>query len=277
VVENTLFFKSIDHAKRFRSESLERFERASLPGTSPERARELLSFCVVGAGPTGVELAAELHDLLEQDVARLFGSQLLELVSITSTFRETYVGTRTDTSSVIDLQDFILSSYDRSISEYATAFFKRQGIKLRLGQQVQEVRAGELVLVDKKTKELSTLQFGLCVWSTGIRLHPLAEGLIRALPEGTQPNIRSLTVDSSLRVKGARGHIFAIGDACTVELKPAAPHAARMLASCTAMGECSLEEECLSREALVALLKRESAEFPHLVEAADRVAADAGA
>jgi len=51
--DNAMFFKEIEHAKRFRAESLERLERASLPGTTEERARELLSFCVVGAGPTG--------------------------------------------------------------------------------------------------------------------------------------------------------------------------------------------------------------------------------
>jgi len=44
--------------------------------------------------PTGVELAAELHDLMEQDVSRLFSRELLKFVSI----------------KIIDLQDYILSS-----------------------------------------------------------------------------------------------------------------------------------------------------------------------
>lgn len=116
VEEHAMFFKEIPDAVRFRRESSERFERASLPGMTPERARELLSFVFVGAGPTGVELAAELHDMVIQDVARLYPASLLEHVSI----------------EIVDLQDFVLSSYDRRIAEYATAQFRRQNIKLSL-------------------------------------------------------------------------------------------------------------------------------------------------
>jgi len=136
---------------------------------------------------------------------------------------------------------------------------------------VKAVRPGVLVLEDKTTKEQTELTFGLCVWATGIKMNPLAEQLIKSLPSGSQPNIRSLTVDSLLRVKGSGGTIFALGDAATIELRPAAPHAARMLAACSAAGECSVDGLCVQRSALVAMLRREAAEFPHLKEAADRV------
>jgi NADH:ubiquinone reductase (non-electrogenic) len=116
VEEHAMFFKEIEDAVRFRREASERFERASLPGITPERARELLTFVFVGAGPTGVELAAELHDMVQQDVARLYPASLLQHVSI----------------EIVDLQDFVLSTYDRRIAEYATAQFRRQNIKLHL-------------------------------------------------------------------------------------------------------------------------------------------------
>ena len=61
--------------------------------------------------------------------------------------------------------------------------------------------------------------------------------------------------------QGSNGTIFAAGDCATVELKTAASHAPRMLSS----------DERLDRPALAALLRRYSAEFPHLEEAADRV------
>ena len=189
-------------------------------------------------------------------MSRLFSPELLNYVSI----------------SIIDLQDFILSSYDRRISEYATAFFRRQGITLMLGKVVKEVQAGNLILMDKSTKVESTIPFGLCVWATGIKLNPLASQLIAALPPGSQPNIRSLTVDGSLRVKGSNGTIYALGDAATIELRPAAPHAMRMLAKCVPPA-CEAGE-CLGREALVGLLKDNSAEFPHLLEASERAQED---
>jgi NADH dehydrogenase FAD-containing subunit len=43
-------------------------EIASLPTTTPEERKKLLSFVVCGGGPTGVEIAAELADMLEEDV-----------------------------------------------------------------------------------------------------------------------------------------------------------------------------------------------------------------
>jgi NADH:ubiquinone reductase (non-electrogenic) len=181
---------------------------------------------------------------LQQDAAKLFNPQLLKLASIT----------------IVDLQDFILSSYDRRIAEYATAFFQRQKINLKLGAAVKEVLPGELVLADKATKTEMRLPFGLCVWATGIKLHPLAQALQASLGPDAQPNTRSLTTDASLRVKGASG-IFALGDACTIELKPAAPHAARLM-----RGAISL-----SRAEAVALLNQAAREFPHLAEAAARL------
>ena len=72
----------------------ERFERATLPGISKEEIQNLLRFVVIGAGPTGVELAAELYDLVFEDVAKTFPRRLLEDVSI----------------NIIDLQEKILSS-----------------------------------------------------------------------------------------------------------------------------------------------------------------------
>ncbi len=44
------------------------FEAASLPTTTPEERRKLLSFVVCGGGPTGVETAAEIYDLCQEDL-----------------------------------------------------------------------------------------------------------------------------------------------------------------------------------------------------------------
>lgn len=241
-----MFFKEIEDALRFRREAQARFERASLPGVTPEQARELLTFCVVGAGPTGVELAAELHDTVEQDVSRLFPASLLQYVSI----------------NIVDLQDFVLSSYDRRIAEYATEQFRRQKINLFLGCQVKAVEQGALILADKKTGEVRRVPFGLCVWATGIKMNSLAAQLAASLPAGTQPNVRSLTCDASLRVKGSNGTIFAIGDAATIELKPAAPHVAALLPS---------PDSQLTQPELAAVLRSAAEEYPHLGEAAVRV------
>ena len=64
-----MFFKTVHDAHALRQRVSECFERASLPHTSAEERQRLLSFVVCGGGPTGVEVAAELHDMVHQDIA----------------------------------------------------------------------------------------------------------------------------------------------------------------------------------------------------------------
>lgn len=152
VQEHAMFFKEATHADKFRREVTERFERAALPGTPLQRVKETLTFIIVGGGPTGVELAAELYDMVQDDIGRTYPPYLKDLVSI----------------KIIDLMDFILSTYDRRIAEYATDYFRRNDIELLLNKQVIKVQDGVLILKDCKSEEEQLLAFGLCVWCTGI-------------------------------------------------------------------------------------------------------------
>jgi NADH:ubiquinone reductase (non-electrogenic) len=255
VEENCMFFKEISDAARFRREVNERFECATLPGVPRERIKELLTFVVIGAGPTGVELAAELYDMVYQDVAKTFPSRLLQDVNI----------------QIIDLQEKILSAYDRRIAEYATDFFKRANITCLLGAIVKEVKEGCVVIQDKETGEVKDVPFGLAVWCTGIKLNPLCEKIIETLPEGSQENKRSLLCDKSLRVKGSQGSIFAIGDCATIERPRSLAKAEdlyREAARCTPDGDCEID---LGQEGVKKALMAGKEEFPHLEEISNRV------
>lgn len=55
--------------------AIDNFENASLPTTSPEERRRLLSFVVCGGGPTGVETAAEIYDLCQEDIMNYVSGQ----------------------------------------------------------------------------------------------------------------------------------------------------------------------------------------------------------
>ena len=68
---------------------------------------------IVGGGPTGVEVAAEMYDMITQDMARLY-PKLTGSVKI----------------RVIELMDHVLSTYDRKIGDYTGKLFKRNGIEL---------------------------------------------------------------------------------------------------------------------------------------------------
>lgn len=60
--------KTIDDSRKIRNRVLSNFEEASLPTCTPEQRKKLLSFVVCGGGPTGVEFASELYDMINEDV-----------------------------------------------------------------------------------------------------------------------------------------------------------------------------------------------------------------
>lgn len=72
VKEHAYFLKDVGDAKRIRDRLLSCFEMASLPTTSEEMKRMLLNFAVVGGGPTGIEWSAELNDIIEEDMKKLY-------------------------------------------------------------------------------------------------------------------------------------------------------------------------------------------------------------
>jgi NADH:ubiquinone reductase (non-electrogenic) len=78
-----------------------------------QEKKKLLSFVIVGGGPTGVEVAAEVYDMVVEDMKDLY-PQLIPFVKI----------------RVIELMDYILSTYDRKIGEYTSHLFKRNGVEL---------------------------------------------------------------------------------------------------------------------------------------------------
>jgi len=83
---------------------------------------------------------------------------------------------------------------------------------LHLRKQVKAVEPDAVVV--ERCGKVDRIPFGTCIWTTGIRMHPLGETLAAQL-QG-QEHWRSLKVDSHLRVKGAP-NIFALGDAATIE------------------------------------------------------------
>lgn len=74
--------KEVEDALKIRQKVINLFERASLPSLPVEEKKKLLSFVVVGGGPTGVEFSAELHDFVHEDLYKLYPS-LIQHVKIT--------------------------------------------------------------------------------------------------------------------------------------------------------------------------------------------------
>lgn len=233
------FFKTVADAHALRRRVNECFERAALPNTPCEERRRLLSFVVVGGGPTGVEVAAELHDMIHQDMAHI------------------YPGVVGDVEiKVVELMDRVLATYDPKVGAYTTEMFKREGIDLMLNSCVSGVRDGYVRVVDKSGVQ-QEVPFGACVWATGIAMNPLVRQLQQLLPGQSHP--RCLITDDHMMVKGSGGSIFAFGDAAAVELPHAADVAEQLFDSAS-----HREEGLLSLSELKEVLKKGAKTLPHL-------------
>ncbi len=190
VKEHALFLKEISDARRIRRAVLDCLERASWPGTTPERRREILSLVVVGGGPTGVEFAAELHDFLHRDLARAYPAEI-EAVRIT----------------LLEGGPHLLGAYHQALSEYTARRFQREHIEVRTHTHVTGVADGRVTLQDG-----STVAFGLLVWATGNAPSAFVAGLPFA-----KDHAGRLVVDPTLGV--AEG-VYALGDCSCLASQP---------------------------------------------------------
>ncbi len=102
-LEHCHFLKTIEDAYSIRQQIINNLEHACLPTTSDEERRRLLSFVICGGGPTGVEFAAEVFDLLYEDLTRFFPKVLRNEVSV----------------HLIQSRGHILNTYDEALSVYA--------------------------------------------------------------------------------------------------------------------------------------------------------------
>ncbi|KAL1962389.1 hypothetical protein VTN77DRAFT_9728 [Rasamsonia byssochlamydoides] len=243
VRENAMFFRDVGDSKRVKRRVRECFELAVLPTTSEEMQRYLLHFAIVGAGPTGTELAASLHDFIVSEMDKLYPA-LRGKSRIT----------------LYDIAPRVLNMFDESLSRYAMEVMQKEGIEIKTGHHVQELRWGTpntdgphemdpKGCLTLKTQEEGEVGVGLCVWATGnamnkfikyglneVKEFPLSSVLLTSgeRPSATEgstwhvkkaPRTGALLVDGHFRVQleSSSGHtavlqdVFAIGDNSMLE------------------------------------------------------------
>ncbi|EXJ67469.1 uncharacterized protein A1O5_09482 [Cladophialophora psammophila CBS 110553] len=198
VSENAIFIKNVSDAMKVRKTLFDLLEKASLPNVTPERVRELLHIAIVGGGPTGIELTAELDDLC-QDELRYTYPLVAGYVSI----------------SVYDVAPHILSTYDNKLHEYAASQLQRRHIDVAPNTRIEKADDQALYIKDK-----GRVPYGMLIWATGNKNVPLLEKIDVKL---SQRGLKRILADHHLRVfkSGATGEVydgvFALGDAADVE------------------------------------------------------------
>ncbi|CAL5875009.1 uncharacterized protein PFLUO_LOCUS9312 [Penicillium psychrofluorescens] len=201
-LENCSFLKTIDDARRIKNKVLENMELACLPTTTDKERKRLLSFVVCGGGPTGVEFAAELFDLLNEDLLHSFPRIVRNEISV----------------HIIQSRGHILNTYDEALSKYAEGRFSRDGVEVLTNARVKEVKRDRVLFSQEENGEtvVKEIPTAFCLWSTGVARAEISKTLSDKL-EG-QNNKHALETDSHLRVVGTPlGDVYAVGDCSTVQ------------------------------------------------------------
>ncbi|CAF1378276.1 unnamed protein product [Rotaria sordida] len=202
VEEHAHFLKEILDARRIRSAISDAFESAMTPTQTEEERKRLLHFIVVGGGPTGVEFAAELADLVREDLQHYYPRLVSNDVKIT----------------LIEALDHVLSMMDKQISDYTEKHFHRENIEVLMNTFVKAVKQREVIVQAKGSNEQISIPCSVVVWATGIKSHALTNRLREVIGLNIQSNRMGILTDQYLRIKGINdGSIFAIGDCATIE------------------------------------------------------------
>ncbi len=180
--------KTLEDATSIRRRILLSLERAERE-TDPERRTALLTFVVVGGGPTGVELAGAIAELTHQNLR--------------PDFRR--IDTRAARVLLIEAGPRILPSFTPQLSAYALAALERLGVEVQVGSAVSECSAYGVVYGGQKVAA------DVVLWGAGVRASPAAAWL-NAPADGAG----RLRVEADLTVP-QHPEIFVIGDTATID------------------------------------------------------------
>ncbi len=179
--------KTLEDATTLRRRILVAFERAERE-SDRERRTALMTFVIIGAGPTGVELAGTIAELARS--------------TLPPDFRN--VDTRKARVVLIEAGPRVLAGFADDLSAYAQASLESIGVEVMLGQPVTQCSADGVVFDGNK------LDARTIIWAAGVRASPAAEWLGAPCDRAGR-----LCVAPDLTVPG-HPEIFAIGDTVTI-------------------------------------------------------------
>lgn len=179
--------KTLEDATTIRRRILVAFEKAEREEDEQRRAA-LLTFVIIGAGPTGVELAGTIAELARSTLPHDFRN----------------IDTRQARVVLIEAGPRVLASFDRDLSDYARKSLERLGVEVELGVPVSDCTAAGVVYGDK------TLAAATIIWAAGVQASPAAQWLGVAADRAGR-----VTVEPDLTVPG-HPEIFVIGDTAAV-------------------------------------------------------------
>ena len=175
--------KTISDARTIRSRMLLCFERAELSEDSAERDR-LMTFVVVGGGPSGVELAGSMAELARHSLAKDFR----------------HIDPTSARIILLEAGAAILSAFPKPLQAYARKKLSALGVEIRTGCAVKNIVDGRVETCD------GVIPVGLSIWAAGVAPSPVARLLGVPLDKSGR-----ILVESDLSIPALSG-IYALGD-----------------------------------------------------------------
>ena len=184
LARHALGLKDLEEALALRNRILSQFE-ASRWATDADKRRVMLTFAVIGAGPTGVELAGSLSELIRLVLRRDYRDLDLSEVRVL----------------LLEAADAPLGTFVPALREAARKSLEQKGVEVVLGAKVEAVDDESIRLAGGKE-----IAAGTVIWTAGVRASDLGKAM--GIELGRQARIK---VQPTLQVPGHPA-VFVIGD-----------------------------------------------------------------
>lgn len=188
--------KSVEDATAMRSQILDMFEQAERT-TSAERRQSLMTFVIVGGGPTGVELAGAIGELTRH------------------TFRDEYRTIRPTDANIVLIEgtDRVLPSYPARLSEVAKARLEQLGVTVLTNTLIAEMHPQSVAL--RQGEHVWDVATRTVLWAAGVKASPLGAVAARRTGANLDRGGR-LAVEQDCSLPGYP-NIFIVGDMARFE------------------------------------------------------------
>ncbi|MCT1449266.1 NAD(P)/FAD-dependent oxidoreductase [Corynebacterium sp. p3-SID1194] len=193
--------KTLDNALEIRSRLVTAFERAEIT-EDPEERERLLTFVIVGAGPTGVELAGQVAEMAHRS------------------FRDEYSNFRPSSAKIILLDGApqVLPPFGKRLGRKAQRELEKMGVTVRLNAMVTNIDETTVTYKDMKTEEETTIDSYTKIWSAGVSASPLGKTV--AEQAGLEVDrAGKVPVNADLSV-GEHRNVFVVGDMMNLDKLP---------------------------------------------------------
>ncbi|OBF39235.1 NADH dehydrogenase [Mycobacterium sp. ACS1612] len=189
--------KTVDDALELRGRILGAFEAAEVTTSQEERKRRL-TFVVVGAGPTGVEVVGQIAELADR--------------TLTGAFRT--IDPAEARVILVEAAPAVLPPMGPKLGLKAQRRLEKMGVEVKLNTMVTDVDYMGLTVKDKDGEQ-HRIECAVKVWSAGVQASPLGK-LIAEQSDGTETDRAGrVVVEPDLTVKG-HPNVFVIGDLMSV-------------------------------------------------------------